>query len=217
MKNNPFPDLPPDEYDALLEDIEKRGMVYPVIRDQHGRTIDGHQRERACAALGIVPHYRVVPVASDTEREALAIVLNTHRRHLTPAQRGEAILRLAATGMTQAEIGAAVGVSQGEVSKTVGEAREVGDIPRNNPPDEPLTDKQGRPPEKRGGRPRASAPRSAPRSVPGPIQPSIHVVMKAFRRDLTRLLVAYEEVAGEDEFAGEFGAVIEAIRRALQE
>lgn len=169
---NPFPDLPAEQYDALLEDIERRGMVYPVVRDQHGNTIDGHQREMVCATLGIEPHYRVVVVRDDAERDALAIALNTFRRQLSPADRRDAILRLAPTGMTQREIGAAVGVSQRRVGQVL-QAEEVrstsnpdstGAADDGDPADAPTADvppaldRQGRPPEARGGRPRNADP-----------------------------------------------------------
>lgn len=181
MSANPFPDLPPDEYDALLADIGKRGIVYPVIRDQNGQTIDGHQRERAAEALGIVPHYRIIHVASEAERLSLAIALNAYRRQLTPDERRDAILRLASTGMTQGEIGAAVGVDQSNVSRTIAAHPEV--MQAHNP--EGLTtgayaiDKQGRPPEQRGGRPRADAPVRA--GVERPL--TVRVMLTLYRLD----------------------------------
>lgn len=191
--SNPFPDLPPDQYEALLSDIEARGQVYPIIVDQHGNVIDGHQRKRIAAALGREPLTKVVEVADEREREQLAIGLNVHRRHMTASERREWILRLAPTGMTQEEIGAAVGVTQTRVANVYADERAAGREPTagvitsDNPPSgdwgsainddkarelarlaaeqrdaqaavartrEFALDKQGRPPERRGGRPR---------------------------------------------------------------
>jgi ParB-like chromosome segregation protein Spo0J len=149
---NPFPDLPAEEYDALLEDIEKRGIVYPVIRDQGGITIDGHQREHVAAALGIEVPVKVIEVADDAERDELAVALNVHRRHLTPEARRAAILRLAPTGMTQTEIARHTGSSQQRVSQVLGEVTSTSNPPA--PSDDLATDKQGRLPDERGGRPR---------------------------------------------------------------
>lgn len=150
---NPLPDLPPDEYDALLLDIEQRGIVYPIIRDQAGNTVDGHQRERIAQTLGIEPPVKVVQVADEAERLALAIALNAYRRQLTPAQRREAILRLAPTGMTQAEIGRAVGVHASTVNRVLASEPGIADA---IPLDEAVAlDRQGRLTGERGGRPRS--------------------------------------------------------------
>jgi ParB-like chromosome segregation protein Spo0J len=48
-----MPNLEPWEFEALKESIRQYGVILPVVRDEHGRTIDGHQRERACRDLGI--------------------------------------------------------------------------------------------------------------------------------------------------------------------
>jgi ParB-like chromosome segregation protein Spo0J len=149
---NPMADLDPDEYDALVLDIERRGQVYPIIVDQDGEIIDGHQRSRACAALGIGSNTMVIEVANQAERDLLAIALNVHRRHLSSSQRRQYILRLAQTGLPQVAIARAVGVQQPQVSKVISKAQ-GGVIPRNIPTEQ-ATDKQGRTPQKRGGRPR---------------------------------------------------------------
>ena len=39
-----MPALTSDEYAALRDDIAGRGVVVPVVVDQHGRTLDGHHR-----------------------------------------------------------------------------------------------------------------------------------------------------------------------------
>lgn len=162
---NPFPDLPPDEYDALLADIEKRGIVYPVIRDQYGNTIDGHQREHIAATLGIEPPVKTIRVADDGEREQYAIALNVHRRQLTPPQKHAYILRLdpVKTGLAQWEIAKAVGVSQSTVSNVLSHAREEGTLITTNkggtlPPSRGQVSggvagstRGGRPPKEEGG------------------------------------------------------------------
>ena len=52
-KYQPLPDLPPDEFEILKSDIAENGLQYPVIQDELGDTLDGHQRERALKELGI--------------------------------------------------------------------------------------------------------------------------------------------------------------------
>ncbi len=202
---NPFPDLAPDEYDALLLDIEKRGIVYPIVIDQGGQVIDGHQRQRIAQTLGIDPPVKVITVADDAERDELAIALNVHRRHLTPEARRAAILRLRAAGLTVVETAAATGTSRSEVSRvaTPDAVSQVG-----NPPDDPATDRQGRLPDERGGR-----PRSIP--TPEPIVPTITYVMKAFRRDVTRLVEGYAEFSEDEKFAGEFGSLLTHMKEVI--
>ena len=51
-----FPDLPPDEFEALKADIALHGIQYAVIQDELGNTLDGHQRERAAKELGITKY-----------------------------------------------------------------------------------------------------------------------------------------------------------------
>jgi ParB-like chromosome segregation protein Spo0J len=77
-----LPDLPPEEFASLKADIEENGLQYPVIQDEQGNTLDGHQRERALAELGI-KNYPVKVIAGMTEEE---------KRHYTLAldQEGQA-------------------------------------------------------------------------------------------------------------------------------
>ena len=48
-KYQPMPDLPPDEFEILKADIAENSLQYPIIQDEVGATLDGHQRERALA------------------------------------------------------------------------------------------------------------------------------------------------------------------------
>lgn len=42
----PFDDLPAAQYQRLRADIEARGIVNPILVDEDGKVIDGHQRRR---------------------------------------------------------------------------------------------------------------------------------------------------------------------------
>jgi ParB-like chromosome segregation protein Spo0J len=46
-------DLAPWEYEALTSSIWRYGVILPVVQDEFGHVIDGHQRRRACRELGI--------------------------------------------------------------------------------------------------------------------------------------------------------------------
>src|SRR4051812_43707008 len=60
----PMPALTTEEYDALKTDIAARGVLVPVVVDQHGRLLDGHHRRQAAIELGIDCPAEVRPVTS---------------------------------------------------------------------------------------------------------------------------------------------------------
>jgi ParB-like chromosome segregation protein Spo0J len=87
-----LPDLPPWEFSALKASIERFGVLLPVVKDEQGHTIDGHQRERACRELGI-KNFPVITQSglSDEEKRDQALVLNLIRRNLSRKQLREVI------------------------------------------------------------------------------------------------------------------------------
>ena len=86
-----FDDLLPDEYAALKADIELRGVLVPVERDEHGALLDGHHRVRICEELGI--DYPSVTRAGLTEagKRAHVRAINLLRRHLSSEQKRRVI------------------------------------------------------------------------------------------------------------------------------
>ncbi len=87
----PMPALTADEYAALKADVAARGVLVPILVDQHGRLIDGHHRRQVAQELGIDCPTEVRPVASDEEALDLAVTINATRRHLTREQRRDLI------------------------------------------------------------------------------------------------------------------------------
>jgi len=82
-----LPDLPPEEFAALKADIAVKGVLYAVIQDERGHTLDGHQRERAVNELGIKTYpITVIPGLTEQEKRHLALSLNVKRRHLNRKQ-----------------------------------------------------------------------------------------------------------------------------------
>jgi len=82
-----LPELPPEQFEALKADIAKRGVVVPVLMDEFGAILDGHNRARACRELGINDYpIEVRRGLSEPEKRALARNLNALRRHLTREQ-----------------------------------------------------------------------------------------------------------------------------------
>jgi ParB-like chromosome segregation protein Spo0J len=82
-----LPELPPEQFEALKADIAERGVVVPVVMDEFGAILDGHNRARACRELGINDYpVEVRRGLSEPEKRAVARNLNALRRHLTREQ-----------------------------------------------------------------------------------------------------------------------------------
>jgi ParB-like chromosome segregation protein Spo0J len=91
-----FPDLEGEDYRKFRQSIQKFGLRDPIIVDERGAVIDGRQRLRVIADLGLAPKVSVRPGLSDTEKLGLALSLNYCRRGFTPERRKKlewAILR----------------------------------------------------------------------------------------------------------------------------
>jgi len=82
----PMPELSPDQLDALKADIMKNGIRVPVVKDQHGRVIDGHNRAAIADELGIHVPVEIITIADDEAAYETALTLNCARRHLTREQ-----------------------------------------------------------------------------------------------------------------------------------
>ena len=68
MSRSPYqvlPDLTPEEYASLRESVAQHGVVVPIVVDEHGQTIDGHNRQTICKELdlkGRVPFVAILVV-----------------------------------------------------------------------------------------------------------------------------------------------------------
>jgi hypothetical protein len=82
-----LPELDPESFAALKADIAARGVVVPVLVDEFGVIIDGHNRAQACRELGINDYpVEVRSGLSEAEKRTLARKLNVLRRHLSREQ-----------------------------------------------------------------------------------------------------------------------------------
>ncbi|MDP9398624.1 MAG: helix-turn-helix domain-containing protein [Actinomycetota bacterium] len=86
-----MPALDAEEIAALEVDIAERGVVVPIVVDQHGRVLDGHHRRAIAARMGVDCPTEVRHVADDDEARSTALALNLARRHLTREQRRQLI------------------------------------------------------------------------------------------------------------------------------
>jgi hypothetical protein len=89
---NIFPLMQGDEFDELVGDIKRRGLLDP-IDIYNGKIIDGRNRARACENAGIEPQYKEFQ-GKDDDVTRYIISKNIHRRHLKPEQRRETLKRL---------------------------------------------------------------------------------------------------------------------------
>jgi len=84
--------LSESEYEALKSSIAEVGILYPIIVDENGVTIDGHHRLRAAKELAIkdVPK-SIIAGLTESEKRIEARRINVARRQLTQAQRKKLI------------------------------------------------------------------------------------------------------------------------------
>jgi len=87
----PMPELDPEQLNSLRAAIAANGVLVPVVKDQHGRIIDGNHRAAIAAELGIDYPAVTVTVADDVDAWDQAVSLNCARRHLNREQTRELI------------------------------------------------------------------------------------------------------------------------------
>lgn len=104
-------ELPVDELEALRADIERYGVLTPVLMDDEGRIIDGHHRVRLATELGVEYPVEIRPGLSEREKEMLAVRLNVKRRHMSREARQRKAVGLRERGWTLEEVADALGVS----------------------------------------------------------------------------------------------------------
>lgn len=124
----PMPDLTAEQLDALEADIRARGVLVPIVVDQHGRIIDGNNRAAIAAKLGIDCPREVREVADDDEAHDLALTLNCARRHLTSEQKRTLIA--AELERRPQDSNRAIARRVGCDHKTVAAVRRGGEIPQ---------------------------------------------------------------------------------------
>jgi protein gp37 len=84
-----FPQLPPEEFMALVKDIEQKGLREPIVLAPDDKTIvDGCNRYRACIKADRKPSFKTLS-SKYGEEEILNYIIsaNLYRRHLNAGQR----------------------------------------------------------------------------------------------------------------------------------
>src|SRR5579862_5108596 len=98
---------------ALRDSISEHGVIVPIVIDQDANVLDGHNRKRIAADLGMDCPVREVFARDDDHRHELTRTLNEDRRQLLDiADRRAEVRRLREQGHSQRAIAGALGVSQ---------------------------------------------------------------------------------------------------------
>lgn len=122
MSHSPFQlfdALPQHIEDALRASIDRFGVLVPVVRDQHGNTIDGHHRARIADELGVKYRIDVMRISGEDEAREIARTLNSDRRHLDEEQRRAVVADLRREGHSERAIAGALGVSKTTVHRDI--------------------------------------------------------------------------------------------------
>jgi len=132
--------LTDDEYALLKEDIAKRGIISPIIKDAAGNIIDGFHRNKIAEELGLTD----IPIkqvdGTEAELQAMAIALNVARRQLDAEDRRELVTQLRAQGQSTRQIAEQLGVDP----KTVRNDLNVAEATGENSPVDRVTGKDGK-------------------------------------------------------------------------
>jgi len=87
-KYQPLPDLPAEDFEALKADIAANGVQIPIIQDERGNTLDGHQRLRAVGELRLKKFpVKIMSGLTEQQKWHFALSVNLKRRHLNTAQK----------------------------------------------------------------------------------------------------------------------------------
>jgi ParB-like chromosome segregation protein Spo0J len=124
----PFADLDAATEAALRASIVRFGVIIPVVKDQHGRILDGNQRARIAADLGVIPDEIIVKVEDEDEAREYARTLNVDRRHLDPDQRRAVVGALREQGHSLRAIAGAVGASKSQIAKDINQLSTGGQL-----------------------------------------------------------------------------------------
>ena len=82
-----FPELPPEEFNQLVQDIRERGQLEPIIL-YDGQILDGQNRYKACQTLGIKPRFEQFDaILAKRSPEEFVLSRNLRRRHLSGGQK----------------------------------------------------------------------------------------------------------------------------------
>jgi ParB-like chromosome segregation protein Spo0J len=117
----PFPDLPPDEFDRLQQSIKDRGLINAILLTEDGYLFDGHQRLKAMLAIGrkriAADNVRVQPKVTRENMLGYAYASNMVRRMMSTEEKVARMHQCVKLGWSQRRIAKEFHVSQPSVSQ----------------------------------------------------------------------------------------------------
>jgi hypothetical protein len=123
-----FPDLTSDEYKALREDINVRGVQVPVELDEDGYILDGYHRWKICQELHkACPSVERKGLTEDQKLEHI-LKLNLARRHLTRDALDPVALKLRQRSWSHQRIAKALGVGSSTVHRWLTDVSHTGHV-----------------------------------------------------------------------------------------
>ena len=84
-----LPKLSGEEFEALKASIWNDGQLYPIIINQKGVILDGHNRYHVCVELKFAPKTFTMPFDDPLVEKKFVIEVNLKRRHLNLFQKAE--------------------------------------------------------------------------------------------------------------------------------
>jgi hypothetical protein len=209
---------------ALQESMRLYGFIGAIVKDQYGRILDGHHRQRIARLSGRGVPYTITQVRDDAHAMEIARAANVVRRHYTQQQREEiapilrdqgfsyrAIAEALGVSHTQARADAEGGAPTGERLESTFQSGEVGRINRKG---------GGTYPSKRQTVPRVEvdALPADQRRTPREVKPSpAKVALEDVRHARNKLVAAFERVAAFDRTDGEESILAELLEKALDD
>jgi hypothetical protein len=104
---------------ALEKSMELYGFQGAIVRDQYGRILDGHHRQRLARLRGLgVPH-TITQVRDDAHAMAMAHDLNAARRHYSQEERETLALQMREHGFSYRAIADALRVGKSTVYRDI--------------------------------------------------------------------------------------------------
>jgi hypothetical protein len=118
-----FPEMEGEEFKALVADIKAHGLREPITMFED-LILDGRNRHRACIVAKVEPRFEEF---KGDRAAALAFVVskNIHRRHLTPKQKRNALVKIVAVQPEKSD--RALGKDLGVHHSAIGRARKAGE------------------------------------------------------------------------------------------
>jgi len=108
-----------EQLERLAGSIRQHGVLQPVVVRRAGERFEllvGERRWRACREAGLATIPALVSDAAPQERLTLALIENVQRHDLNPIELALAFRQLGEAGLTQEQVGEAVGLDRSTVS-----------------------------------------------------------------------------------------------------